>query len=320
MAEAAVVEQPVSTESKDKGQSTQGTANTGDAKSGGQATAPQTINDVIAELEAKDFDKLLPIKDEKGQVQKVKVKDLVKGYYSANTQARKAKEQIQGQIDATVQELVNYAKSSPQDFLQRLGIDPYQFSESTLKQKVAMLEMSPEQRRLAELETELKKRDHEANQRKQHEESLKLQHEEAQEVANLDKSMTEAFKESGLPRKKFFFQWASAIMHDSLVRAEREQAQKGYVETQPLSARDAIGIVKDKFPALLKEAIQTLPVNQLRELLGEDILEKIRQDNIARVTNQSATKKPVGTPTKKAKDEVFTRDEDFRAWVESKKI
>lgn len=281
-----------------------------------------SVAEVIAELEAKDFDKFIPLKDEKGQVVKRKVKEVVNELYSTKGHLTKAQKAAQAQLDATIQELVNYAKTNPRDFLSRIGHDPVTFAESTLKEQVKMLEMTPEQKRIKELEAEREQWLQDKQRKEEEAKTFEERQKQQKEIQAIDIEMSSAFKESGLPKKKFFFQWASALMHDSLVRAEHEQFEKGYIENQPLSAKDAVAIVKDKFPSLLKESLTHLEVKQLREWLGEEIIEKLRQDNIARVTNQSAeAKKPLGTPTKTAKEpKVFIKDEDWRAYVESKKI
>lgn len=284
--------------------------------------ANPSVAEVIAELDAKDFDKVIPVKDDKGQVVKKKLKEFINEHYSTRSAVTKQQKAAQAQLDATIQELVEYAKTNPKDFLKRIGHDPLQFAEATLKEQVQMLEMTPEQKRIRELESEREEWLKDKQKKEQEQKTYEQRQAQQKELQALDKEMGDAFKVSGLPKKKFFMQWATAIMHDSLVRAEHEQFEKGYIENQPLSAKDAVAIVKDKFPVLLKESLQTLEVSQLRDMLGEEILEKIRQDNIARVTNQSAAKeKPVGTPTKQAREpKSFVKDEDWRAWVESKKI
>lgn len=286
--------------------------------SGANATEAQ-----LQELAAGDYDKLVAWKDEtSGKVEKIKLKEAINRAKTYERKALKAQEYGQNSVKQTVQEIAAYAKSNPREFMQKLGIDPYEFSEATLKEKVELLNASPEQRRLRELEEE--------NQRlkKTYEEEQLSKQAQAQqaklnrEIQSLDKELSQAFAQSGLPKNKFFFQWAAAIMHDDAVRQEHEMQTQGYLERDPLSASDAIAIVKERFPSLLSDYVKALDVKQLRELLTEDVIGKIREEDIKRVTNQDAPKKANGTPTKADPKEpkVFTRDEDFRAWAESKKI
>lgn len=292
------------------------------AAGAGKETAPKTVQETIAELEAADFEKLMPIKDEKGQVQKLKLKDVVKRIYSAETQAKRAKESLNTQLDASLKELVSFAKKSPQEFLAKIGIDPYDFSEATLKQKVEMLQMSPEQKRLTEAEQELKKyKEKEVTEAQQREIENRTK-QEHEEIKKLDLEMASAFKEMNLPKNKFFFQWATALMHDSCVRAEAEQERNGFVETEPLNAKQALAIVKDKFPGMIREYLKSLDPNQVKEFVSEELLGKIREADIARVQNQTpASKKASGTPTRAEKEpKVFTSDHEWRDWVDSKRI
>lgn len=286
-----------------------------------QATdTAQTAEQALAELAEGDFDKLIPVKDEAGKVQKVKLKDFIKEAYGQRTKAKRAQEATEQKIGATVKELVNYAKANPRDFMSRIGINPEEFAEMTLTEKVKALEMSPEQRRIAEYEAKIKKFEEQEAERQKTESKTKEEQAYNQEVQRLDQEISEAFSKSGLPKSKFFLQMATAVMHNDAVRYQNEVEEHGYASRDPLSASEALGIVKESVPNLIKETLSQMDLNQVRQLLGSDVLEKIRQDDIQRVQNQVAKKTPsTGTPTKKEKQKVFTRDTEYRDWVESRK-
>ena len=190
----------------------------------------------------------------------------------------------------------------------------------TLTEKVKALEMTPEQKRIAEYEAKLKKYEQDDAQRKEQETKSRSEQEYAKEVQRLDTELAEAFSKSGLPRSKFYLQQAVAVMSNDLTRYQTEMERDGFASRDPLSAEEALGIVKQSVPNHIKETLSQMDVSQIRQLLGSDVLDKIRQDDIQRVQSQSAKKTPsTGTPTKKEKEPVFTKDADYRAWVESRK-
>ena len=260
------------------------------------------------------------MKGEDGTVQKIKVKDLVKEVYSNRTKAKRAQEAVEDRVGSTVKELVAYAKQNPKDFMSRIGINPEEFAEMTLTEKVKALEMTPEQKKLAEYEAKFKKYETQEEERRRAELKTKEEQTYTQEIQRLDSELAEAFTKSGLPRSKFYLQQATAIMLNDLTRYQEEVARDGFASRDPLSAEEALGIIKESVPKLIKESLSSMELNQLRELLGTDLLNKIREDDIKRVQNQNIVKQPsTGTPTKKEKAQVFTKDSDYRDWVESRK-
>lgn len=302
------------------------TPNTGtEISTGGQAEAapaPTTEAQIqeIAELAEGDFDKLIPVKGADGQVRKVKLRDFVIDSKKNEVRAKKAAEAIEQRVGATVKELVAFAKANPKDFMSRIGVNPEEFAEMTLTEKVKALEMTPEQKRIAEYEAELKRYKDEDAQRKEHETKSRSEQEYAKEVQRLDTELADAFSKSGLPRSKFYLQQAVAVMSNDLTRYQTEMERDGFASRDPLSAEEALGIVKQSVPNHIKETLNQMDVHQIRQLLGSDVLEKIRQDDIQRVQHQNTKKTPsTGTPPKKEKEPVFTKDSDYRAWVESRK-
>jgi len=284
------------------------------------ASTPKSTEQQLAELQDGDFDKLIPVKDETGKVVKIKVKDLVKRTYTAESRAKKAQEAVEQRVGATVQELVAYAKTNPRDFFERIGVDPYEFSQMTLTEKVKALEMTPEQKKLAEYENELKKYKEQEKKNQEKEQLSKREIEYQKAAQSLDNELVQAFEKSGLPRNKFFFMQACALMNNDLVRYEQEMQEHGYSDKEPLNAMDALAIVKESFPLLLREALSVQDLNQVRQILGDELLTKLREDDINRVQNKVADKKP-SKPNQPKKDEPkrFTSDQEYRAWVESLK-
>jgi hypothetical protein len=316
--------QDVSVESAPESSQAEGTEVHSEASSGSensQAMTQTQAEAAIAKLGADDYGKLMTIKDENGNVVEMTVKQFVNRTYSAENKAKRAELSAKKQVDETLNKLVAFAKAQPGQFLKHIGVDPEEFSEGTLKQKLSMLEASPEARRLAEVEQELaqyKSKDEQAKKR-QEQEAMTQSQIKAQEA--VDTEMTEAFKASDLPRDPYFIQLASAVMINSIEKNQAEIQEFGHAESSVLSAKEALDIVKSRFSSSVRNYFSTRDANQIREMLGKEIIDKVRQDDIQRVTNQLPNSpKSQGTPPKAKKEpKVFVKDEDYRQWVESLK-
>lgn len=217
------------------------------------------------------------------------------------------------QVKKQAQDLVSFAKQNPREFFKQLQIDPYDFAEATLAEKIEMMQMSPEQKRLMESEAELKKYKEQEETVKKSQEEEKRTKEESQVMQSLDKEIAEAFASSGLPRHQIYIQQIAATMLSAEKRGE------------VLSAQEAAVRVKERFNNQLKEVFQNLEAQDLQALLGDDVLKKLRQAEIKRVTDNTAPtlksasrpggSAPVTKTQQQAKKPMSERE--WKAWHES---
>jgi len=154
-----------------------------------------------------------------------------------------------------------------------------------------MLAMSPEQKELAQLRADKAQREKEAKEA----EELKRADTEAKESAetqkSLDTEVAEAWKESGLPQDPFYVKQICALMHDSRIL----KAQGKY--DRALTAKDAAGIVKERFDGFLSQLFSKMDPEGIHKRLGDENFKRLREWDLGRVTGKSAPT-PNGNPSR----------------------
>lgn len=277
----------------------------------------KSIAEQVRELSDQDLDAVVK-KVVNGKEEKVKVRDLIKAAQLQEATEQKYQKVKQSAAEAQaykaqLQQLATVAKTDPKRFFQELGVDPYEFAEATLTEKLKLMEMSPEARELQEVKQKLaQKEQSERELKKKHEENEKTQSE--QKYASIvDKEIADALRESGLPKTKYYATRIPYIMMRSI-----QQARGG--DTEPMNAKQAAEIVKKEFLSEAQELLTGMDINQIRELLGDKV-KALREDDVKRFQNQGAEKpKDSSTPTRNQKKDkpAFTQKE-WEEWVESKK-
>lgn len=168
-------------------------------------------------------------------------------------------------------------KSNPREALKQLGIDPYEFAEMTLQEKMEELQKSPEQREIEELRKY--KNSQEELSKKQQEEMQKLEmtRQEQMMVQSLDQEISKAFASSGLPKRPMFVKMIASEMRGSALRGEG------------LTAQEACEKIKADIKGDYQGMSDELTVEALVEFLGEKNLKKLREYEVRRVTGNSAS-------------------------------
>jgi hypothetical protein len=241
------------------------------------------VKDVIGELGEADMDKIVTIKVN-GKEERIPLREALK--ISRMEKASQAKMQEAAVMQKQFQQVMALAKSNPREFLQRTGIDPYEFAESTLAEKYELMQMTPEQRKTMEYQQRLKTYEDKEKADKQNVDQRQQSEARSKIQGELEKDIVDAWKESGLPRHKYFAARISAEMLSSLA-----QKKAGYRE-EALHAKDAAAIVKEQVVAELKDIILSVAKTDpaaAQKLLGDDILKILRDHDVKRVTGNSAS-------------------------------
>lgn len=225
---------------------------------------------------------------------------------------------IQGKFQETAKmrkEAEELLKADEMELIKRKGKDPYEWAEELIARKIEELSMSPEQRRAAEAEKRLA--EYEERERLQREEMERQEYSRREQtyMQQLDTEIAEAFKESGLPKHQFYVQQMAAEMLSASKRGEE------------LSAKEAAAKVKGRTNGHIKELIGQLSPESVEELLGPEILKKIREYEVKKVTANAAPtldsgKRPTSqeAATSKAKSNSKPMSErEYRQWMESLK-
>jgi len=252
----------------------------------------------------------------KGKVPKAlakAIKDFERGSQAKMREAAEARKQAHEN-----QQLLALLDRDPDAFAEhyarmtgkRLDLDA--FAEERLARKYDLMHMTPEQRRLYDAEQRLQQmeraelqsksgviaeirsmlgEDAPPNLEKFSKEELQgfLHQQRAVQdhvQQSLNNEVVEAWKESGLPKHKYFGALMSFTMM-SHIRQNREAIERG--EIQPLQAKEAAARVKEDFTGVVREVVAQMDPQGIQDLLGKEILAKIRQHDIDRVTAKAAS-------------------------------
>jgi hypothetical protein len=234
------------------------------------------------------------------------VKDLERGFHLKAQEAAKAK-----------RELDELSKADLKELAKRRGLDPYEFAEATLAEKLEQLAMSPEERELRELRAERQAREEEAKRQKQEAEAQERTAREQKEyqaaVEKYDRELAEGFKEADLPKSPVYI--AQVAFH--LVSAKKQGVD--------LSVKEAIDKVRESFEPSLESHVRSLSVDRIQKLLGADLLKALREAEVKRVTGNTAPTpnsiaRPGGSPvTSQSKRPKVMSEKEWKAWHDSLK-
>lgn len=215
------------------------------------------------------------------------VKDLEKGFHS-KAQSVAA---MQKQMKAWEQQLGDAVKGRTADVLKHFGIDPEEFAERVLTERIKRGEMSPEQLELEELRAWRKEQEEASKRDREEQEAKQVSAREAEVRAKWDKDIAEAWKQSGLPQDIYYVKQIAALIRDSYVMSENGQIEK------PLTAEQAASIIKDRFEKHLLTTFGAMDPEGILRLLGEDAFKRLREYDLKRVTAQAT---PAGTKARPA--------------------
>lgn len=238
----------------------------------------QITKDVIRELGEQDLDAVVKVKIN-GKEQTMKVRDALKK--AELGEGAQSKMQQAAQLRQQAEQIIRFARANPKEFFKQTGVDPYEFAEATLAEKYEMMQMSPEQKRLMELEK--KNKDYEDREKQMREEREK--HERSQTEHKLrgeiENEIVEAWKESGLPRHKYFAARIAAEMGSSLAQ------KKAGVIDQACSAKEAAANVKAQVVSELQDIVLQVAKTDpaaAQQLLGNELMKILRDYDVKRVT------------------------------------
>lgn len=246
------------------------------------------------------------------------IKDYERGIQGKFQEAAETKKQAKAMLD--------FAKSDPKGFFQKLGMDPYEFAEATLAEKIEMLSMSPEQREAMEAKRELeqyKSREREVQERQKKEREVE---EIRKHEATLSQEIAQALKDFDLVDK-------TTDLADAKLLMEQVVAQMIYADKrgEQLSAREAAARVKDKYLPKVERQFRSMSPEKILKLLGDQKWNELREYDLKRVTGTApptvnsaarpgnSQKSPVTSSARRSSQEKPMNEKEFRAYLETLK-
>lgn len=241
-----------------------------------EVSAPQEQSEAPSKkmLAETELDALVQIKID-GVMHEMPVRDALK--LQSLEKASQSRMEKAAKLEKQVQEFVKWASKNPDQFLKETGIDPDDFAEARLAKKYEMMQLSPEQKELLELRQWKEWYEKDQAEQKSAQEAKALSAKEAEMMDGLQKEFVEAWKDSGLPVDSFF---GSRVAFEMLSAAKQKR---------DLSPKDAAARVKEAYLRQTRGILSLIEdPEQLRQVLGDVVLKRLKQDDIKRATDNQA--------------------------------
>lgn len=267
---------------------------------------PQPTTNEPRRLGDQDLDALVTVKIN-GKTQDLPLKEVIKLQQLEQASHEKMRQAAEAQRRA--QELLQLDIDK---FAQIRGLDLDSLAEERLAKKYELMQMTPEQRRLHELESKEAERQTQQKQAaekiigeiksltngelppgidKASPEQLQAYLDQTKQVAqmveqNIEREFIDAWKETGLPKSKYF----GSLMAFHMMNSKN-------TDGTPLQAAQAASKVKQEFFGSTREIAGQMDAKAIHDWLGKDIIDKLRDYDVQRVTaHQAASSMPQRSP------------------------
>lgn len=195
-------------------------------------------------------------------------------------------------------------KEKPLDMVEKIhGPAAREMMEKHLWAKIQREQMDPQQRELLETKERLQtleqeKKDFEAKQQQEQFNKLKLQH-----AQNFDKEIKDALAASGKAVTPYAYK---RVAHYMLTAMN---------EGRTLAAKDAVPLMDTDLQADLRAMFETTNEDNILQLLGDPVLEKVRKADLKRVRGGNAAPTPPPVQKKEEKKPLDPRELEKRTSI-----
>lgn len=206
-----------------------------------------------------------------GEELEVDTEELKKSYERAKASYKRFEESARDKKQA---QAVLEALKNPGGFRQvarAMGLDERSLAEEILTEHLRLEAMTPEQRRIQELEEQAAAYSSKEKEREEAANAERLAHEEREAVAFYEQSFKGALGSAGLP-----------VTQHSMLRmaAVTEAALREGIDLDPA---EAAAIVREEFAPEVKSYLGALTVDDLLSLIGDERMAEVRKRNIEKI-------------------------------------
>lgn len=205
-------------------------------------------------------------------------------------------------LEKEVRDFVQALKEDPKKVLSdpSVGIDLKKLAQSVIEEEIENSKKSPEQLEKERLESELRelKRRHEEEQKKRQEEEF--QRLEQQEAERYDMLMTKALEKADVPKTPY------------VVKKMADYMYLGLQENIDLKPDDVLPLVREEIQNDIKQMFSVMPEKLVEELIGSEVLNKIRKNRVAKAKSAPKSLKKSVSDTGKTKEEKEAKKKTFK--------
>jgi hypothetical protein len=230
------------------------------------------------------------------------VREANKRFQDAAAERRAAVEERAriAQEKAEVEAKVAKLKSDPWGLMSDLGLDPRSLSEEYLLKVLEQELMTPEQRRIAELEQKTKTYEEREAERRAEEERKKQEAKEKEEEELFNQYKEEASKSY---EEKMISALSSSILPKSAktIRRVADKIYQSALAGEEIPVDHAVRLEEAEYTESLLELLDELPPEHIEKLFGDKIMGKIRKHDASKLKNPAPTPKNVPGVAKESK-------------------
>jgi hypothetical protein len=235
-----------------------------------------------------------------GEELEVTEQELIQGYQTRRAADEKFREAAMARKQA--EEFINLLKKDPIKVLSHpgLGIDFRKLAEEYLYSQLEEELMDPKDRELKKYKAMIEEQERIKAEQEQAEREAQIERLKAQYSQDYVKDITAALQDTGLPKNEFTVKRIAFYMAEALKR--------GY----NLTARQVAPLVKEDYIKEQKALYSSLDGDLLIQLLGEDLVNKVRKYDVSKVKAKNLPSTPREQPVgqqPKAKKEKKSYDE-----------
>lgn len=242
------------------------------------------IKKLKIKVDGKELDKELDLANEAELIKMLQMAEMSGKRAQEAAELRKSEAQRNKELDS----FLNTLKTNPEFILAQLGVDPAKFAESVLEKEVQKMQLTPEQRKIQDLENELKAiKDKEENAKKEAE-ALRAQTLRDKYAADYQNQLLSALDKGRIPNDPHTISKLADYM---------SIAVKNGID---LSFDELIPLYKEQQKSIIKQEISGLPVEEILSLLSDQMVQDI-------VVKKMPKEKKVAPPTAQSVKETATQ-------------
>ena len=230
------------------------------AKKKAEKEVEKRLKKLKLKVDGKEIEEELDLDDEER---------LVKELQMAKMGQKRAQEkaQLEKEVNAFLQAL----KNDPMAILaQQLGLDPAEVIDKYINNEMEKAKKSPEQLEKERMEAELKALKEEREREKEELKQKELTRLQEQAYIQYDTQMEQTLAKSDLPKTPYVVKKMADYMIVALDAGKN------------VSPDDVVDIVREELHSDLQQMFSSLPEEKIEELLGEQVLNKLRKRRVAK--------------------------------------
>lgn len=182
-------------------------------------------------------------------------------------------------LEKDVQDFVERLRKNPAEVLSdpSIGIDIKQLAAKVIENEIENAKKSPEQLEKEKLELELKKIKDEREKEKKDSQAKELERLQQQEYERYDVLLTQALETSDLPKSPY------------IVKKMAEYMIMGIQEGIDVTPNDVVPLVREEMQNDLREMFAIMPEDVIEQIIGKDVISRIRKKNLAKAKQAPQT-------------------------------